>query len=338
MAKTEKAEPQTLEQIRAAALDLAIASVEATYGAGCVTSFDNTEPLPGVEFIPSGCFSLDRALGGGYAKGRIIEILGPESSGKTTLSLLAVANAQKTDPRMTLYIDMEHALDMNYAKALGVDTKRMLLTQPDSAEEALNSMLTFIKSGAISIAVIDSVAALTPQAEIEKNIGDSSMGRQALLMSQAMRLIVGPAGTNNTTIIFINQIRMKIGIVYGNPETTSGGNALKFYASQRLDIRAGEKQEDGEDVTGRMTKVKVIKNKVFPPFREAVFPIEFGTGIDPFKDLVTVAIAAGILEKAGAWIKWNGELVGQGFNKTANHFRENPEATERLKAALQSKK
>lgn len=337
MAKNDKTETLSLAEVRAQALELAIASVEKTYGTGSVSQFNGNEPQPGVVFTSSGCYSLDRALGGGYPKGRIVEIFGPESSGKTTLSLLAIANAQKADPRKCLFVDMEHALDVSYAQKLGVDVNRVLICQPSSGEEALNMLLTLVKSGAVSLAVVDSVAALVPLKELEGEVGDQNMGLQSRMMSQIMRMLVGPASTSDCCVIFINQIRMKIGVVYGNPETTAGGNALKFYASQRLDVRAGEKEGEEANYTGRMTKVRVIKNKVFPPFREAQFPIEFGIGIDPFKDLVQSALDAGILTQAGAWIKWNGNLVSQGFNKAADYFRSNIEATNELKTALAKK-
>jgi recombination protein RecA len=327
-----------LAEKRDQALHLALAAIEKDFGPGQVHQFGEGDAIEGIEFSSSGCFSLDAALGGGYARGRIIEFIGPESSGKTTLALLAVANVLKIDPRSVVYIDMEHALDVNYAAKLGVDINRLLISQPDNGENALNIMDTLVKSGSISMAVIDSVSALVPAKELEGNIGDQSMGVQARLMSQALRMITGVAAKNNATIIFINQIRMKIGVMYGNPETTSGGNSLKFYASQRLDIRKKEKVESNDEVVGNETKVKVIKNKVFPPFREAEFQIIFGEGIDWAQDLVATAEARGVLVKAGSWYSFQGDKAGHGAPAVAHRLRTEPAFAEAVKAALQNKK
>jgi recombination protein RecA len=334
VAKKEEDNVITLDVKQEQALKIALASIEKEFGAGAVQQYGHGEPIPGVEFIPSGCFSLDKALGRGYAKGRIVEIYGPASAGKTTLALLAIANAQKTDTRKALFIDVEHALDPQYAEKLGVDMTRLLISQPDSGEEALNILDTLLKSGAISLIVLDSVAALAAQKELEGNIGDQSMGVQARLMSQTMRMIVGSALRNETTIIFLNQIRMKIGVMYGNPETTSGGNSLGFYASQRLDVRRRDKVEGTEHVIGFETEVKIVKNKVAPPFRTAEFTIKFGEGIDWAQDLVKTAVAAGKIEKSGAWCSFNGERISQGEPNAAQYFRDNPDKTALLKAAL----
>lgn len=324
----------TLDVKQDQALKLALASIEKEFGAGAVQQYGHGEPIPGVEFFSSGCFSLDQALGRGYAKGRIVEIYGPASAGKTTLALLAIANAQKTDTRHCVFIDVEHALDPTYAEKLGVDMSRVLISQPDDGETALNIMDTLLKSGSVSLIVLDSVAALVSRKELEGEIGDQSMGVQARLMSQTMRMIVGSALSNNTTIIFLNQIRMKIGVMYGNPETTSGGNSLGFYASQRLDVRRKDKVEGEGGIIGCETKVKVVKNKVSPPFREAEFTIKFGEGIDWAEDLVKAGVAAGKLEKAGAWVSFNGERISQGEPKAAQYFRDNPDKANLLKAAL----
>lgn len=334
--KIEEDNVITLDMKQDKALELALASIEKEFGPGAVQQYGKGDPIPGVEFISSGCFSLDQALGRGYAKGRIIEIYGPASAGKTTLALLAIANAQKTDLRKAVFIDVEHALDPQYAEKLGVDMSRVLISQPDSGEQALNILDTLLKSGAVSIIVLDSVAALAAQKELEGNIGDQSMGVQARLMSQTMRMIVGSALKNNTTVIFLNQIRMKIGVMYGNPETTSGGNSLGFYASQRLDVRRKDKVEGDGGIIGCETKVKVVKNKVAPPFREAEFTIKFGEGIDWAEDLVKAGVAAGKLEKSGAWVSFNGERISQGEPKAAQYFRDNPDKATLLKAALQS--
>ena len=323
-----------LEELQDQALKLALATIEKEFGGGSVQQFGHGKPIPGVEFFSSGCFSLDIALGRGYAKGRIVEIFGPASSGKTTLSLLAIANAQKSDPRKALFIDVEHALDPEYAVKLGVNMDRLLISQPDNAEAALNIMDTLLKSGAISLIVLDSVAALVSRKELEGEIGDQSMGVQARLMSQAMRMIVRSALVNNTTIIFLNQIRMKIGVMYGNPETTSGGNSLGFYASQRLDIRRKEKVGETGAETGCCTKVKVIKNKVAPPFRESEFTINFGEGIDWAQDLTAVAEAAGKFEKAGSWYSMNGQRIAQGKVQVAQYLKDNPEVAIKLREEL----
>lgn len=330
----EKEEQPTLAELQDQALGLALASIEKEFGAGAIQQYGHGKPIPGVEFFSSGCYGLDIALGNGYAKGRIVEAFGPPSSGKTTLSLLAIANAQKTDPRRTVFIDVEHALDPTYAEKLGVDMSRVLISQPDNGEEALNIMDTLLKSGAVSIIVLDSIAALVSRKELEGEIGDQSMGVQARMMSQTMRMVVGNAKKYNTTLFLLNQLRSKIGIVYGNPEVTSGGASVGYYASQRLDIRRKDKVENNNEVVGFQTKVKIIKNKVAPPFREAEFTIVFGEGIDWALDLVSAGVAAGHVEKAGAWYSFNGERISQGEPKAAQYFRDYPEKAALLKAKL----
>jgi len=332
-AKKEEEKP-SLQETQNKALELALSSIEKEFGAGSVQQYGKGAAIPGVEFFSSGCFSLDKALGGGFAKGRIVELYGPMSSGKTTLALLAIANAQKTDSRKAVFIDVEHALDPTYAQKLGVDMDRVLISQPDSGEEALNILDTLLKSGAVSVVVLDSVAALVSKKELEGDVGDQSMGVQARMMSQAMRMTVSAAKRHNTAIIYLNQIRNKIGVMYGSPEVTSGGLALGFFASQRLDVRRKDKVEGDDEVIGCKTKVKVVKNKVAPPFREAEFTIKFGEGIDWAEDLVKVCIETGVVEKSGAWIKFKGELIGQGEPKTAQYLRDNPAVTEELKVKL----
>ncbi len=314
-----------LKDKKAKAVEAAIGALEKQFGKGTIST---GKTIPGVEFLPSGCKSLDKALGGGWAKGRIIEIFGPESSGKTTLTLHAIAEVQKAGGTAA-FIDVEHALDPKYAEALGVDIETLILAQPSSGEQALEIIEALVRSGGVDLIVLDSVAALIPQKEIEGEMGDPQMGRQALLMSQAMRKLTSPTATANCTIIFINQIRMKIGLVFGNPETVTGGNALKFYASQRVDIRrqtvVKSGQGDDAEAVGNRTRVKVVKNKVARPFQECEFNIMYGRGIDREADTLFSAVAAGVVEKKGAWYAYKGANFAQGEEKAIDYLKNNPE-------------
>jgi len=293
------------------ALNVAIDQIKKSYGAGSIMKLGDSK-IENIEVVPTGSIALDVALGvGGYPRGRIIEIYGPESSGKTTLALHAIAEAQKTGG-VAAFIDAEHALDPTYAKALGVDIDNLFLSQPDYGEQALEIAETLVRSGAVDIIVIDSVAALVPKAEIDGEMGDATMGAQARLMSQAMRKITAIANRSKTTIIFLNQIRMKIGVMFGNPETTTGGNALKFYATIRIEIRKGDKITKGDELTGNVARVKIVKNKVAPPFKEVEFDIIFGHGIDRYSSLIAAAVDKGIIQKAGAWYKRNDVMMAQG--------------------------
>jgi len=306
------------------ALDLAVSQIEKQFGKGAIMRLGADEALPDVPVIPTGSLGLDIALGvGGYPRGRVIEIYGPESSGKTTLALNAIAQAQKLGG-IAAFIDAEHALDVGYARKLGVKTDDLLISQPDTGEQALEVAETLVRSGAIDVVVIDSVAALVPKAEIEGDMGDSHMGLQARLMSQALRKLTSTISKSMTTVIFINQIRMKIGIVYGNPETTTGGNALKFYSSVRLDIRKIEAIKAGSDIMGNRVRVKVVKNKVAPPFKQAEFDIVFNEGISKVGELVDAGVATGIIEKSGAWYSYNGDRIGQGRENVKTYLRDNP--------------
>jgi len=306
------------------AVDSAMSQIERQFGKGSIMKL-GSRPIFDVPVISSGAIALDRALGiGGLPRGRVVEIFGPESSGKTTLALHAVANAQKAGG-IAAFIDAEHALDTGYAKRLGVNCDELLVSQPDTGEQALEIADMLLRSGAIDVLVIDSVAALVPRAEIEGEMGDSHMGLQARLMSQALRKLTGTIGKTNTCLIFINQIRMKIGIVFGNPETTTGGNALKFYASARLDIRRIGAIKIGQDVVGNRTRVKIVKNKMAPPFKEAEFDIMYGEGISVVGDLLDIGVEAGIIDKSGAWYSYNGERIGQGRENVKIFLTENPD-------------
>lgn len=304
-------QPHETDKARLDAVKMAMQQITKQFGEGSIMTLAE-EKVKKVDSIPTGAISLDIALGiGGVPKGRIIEIYGPESSGKTTLALSIAAESQKNGGIAAL-IDAEHAFDAEYAKKIGVKTEELLVSQPDYGEQALEILETLLRSGAVDIVIVDSVAALTPKAEIDGEMGDSHMGLQARLMSQALRKVTGIASKTNATVIFINQLRQKIGIMFGNPETTTGGNALKFYASVRMDIRQKEKITSNEQVVGGLARVKVVKNKVAPPFREAEFEIRYGEGIDKVSSLIDAALKHNVIEKSGAWFKRNGENLGQG--------------------------
>lgn len=305
------------------ALELAIAQITKQFGDGSIMKLGETQKID-VELLPSGSLSLDLALGGGYPKGRIIEIYGPESSGKTTLALHAIAEIQKQGGQAA-FIDAEHALDPAYAKKIGVDTANLFISQPDNGEQALEICETLVRSGAVDLIVVDSVAALVPQAEIDGDMGESQMGLQARLMSQAMRKLTGIISKSKATVIFINQIRMKIGVLFGNPETTTGGNALKFYASVRLDIRRIGQIKNGDDIAGNRTKVKIVKNKIAAPFKVAEFDIMYNEGISKTGDVLDLAVQKGVVEKSGAFFKYNGETLAQGREAAKALLKANPE-------------
>jgi len=316
------------------AIELALTQIEKQFGKGAIMRLGNDEPLPDIAAIPTGSLSLDMALGvGGVPRGRVIEIFGPESSGKTTLALHIVAEAQKLGG-IAAFVDAEHALDIGYARKLGVRTDDLLVSQPDTGEQALDITEMLVRSGAIDVLVIDSVAALVPKAEIEGDMGDSHMGLQARLMSQALRKLTGVISKSNCCVIFINQIRMKIGVMFGNPETTTGGNALKFYASVRMDIRKIASLKQGNDVIGSRTKVKVVKNKVAPPFKEVEFDILYGEGISREGDLLDLAVEKGIIEKSGAWFSYGKERIGQGRENSRIFLKENPEMAGEIQTKL----
>jgi recombination protein RecA len=310
---------------RSKAVDLAITQIERQFGKGSIMKLGSSERVADVPAISTGSLSLDIALGTfGVPRGRVIEIYGPESGGKTTLALHIVAEAQKKDG-IAAFIDAEHALDVTYAKKIGVNTDELLISQPDTGEQALEIAETLVRSGALDVLVVDSVAALVPKAELEGEMGDAQMGLQARLMSQALRKLTGSISKSKTTVIFINQLRMKIGVFFGNPETTTGGNALKFYSSQRLDIRKMTSIKNGQEVIGFRTKVKVVKNKLAPPFREAEFDIIFGEGISREGDVLDLAADNGIVEKSGAWYSYKGDRIGQGRDNSRIFLKENPD-------------
>ena len=305
------------------ALDLALAQIEKQYGKGAVMKLGTAEAAADVPVISTGSLGLDIALGiGGIPRGRVVEIFGPESSGKTTLTLHAIAEAQKAGG-VAAFIDAEHALDLGYARKLGVQTDDLLVSQPDTGEQALEIAETLVRSGAIDIIVVDSVAALVPRAEIEGEMGDAHMGLQARLMSQALRKLTAAISKSQTTVVFINQIRMKLGVMFGNPETTTGGNALKFYSSVRLDIRRIESIKEGQDVTGSRVRVKVVKNKLAPPFKQAEFDVMFAEGISKMGELVDLGVEKRILEKAGAWYSYKNDRLGQGREAVRDFLRTN---------------
>jgi recombination protein RecA len=325
------------EKERARTLGLTLGQIEKQFGKGSIVRLGSKEAIVPVSAISSGSISLDYALGvGGFPRGRIIEIFGPESSGKTTVALQVVAEAQRAGG-MAAFIDVEHALDPLYARKLGVDVDNLLVSQPDYAEQALEITSALITSGSIDVLVVDSVAALVPKAELDGEMGDSHMGVQARLMSQAMRKLTGNVSKSNTCLIFINQIREKIGVMFGNPETTTGGNALKFYSSVRIDIRRIGTIKSGNEVVGSRTKVKVVKNKVAPPFREAEFDILYGSGISKEGELVDLAAEHNIIEKLGAWYSYGGERIGQGRENARDLLRSNPSIAEEIEDKLRTK-
>ena len=322
-AKTEGA-PEGKEK----ALGLALETIEKNFGKGSIMKLGDAHKTA-VETIPTGALSLDLALGGGLPKGRVIEIYGPESSGKTTLTLHVIAAVQKQGGTAA-FIDAEHALDPAYAQRIGVDTANLLISQPDNGEQALEITETLVRSNAVDIVVVDSVAALVPRAEIEGDMGDSLPGLQARLMSQALRKLTGVISRSKTTVIFINQIRMKIGVMFGNPETTTGGNALKFYASARMDIRRISQIKQGESIIGNRTRVKVVKNKIAPPFRQAEFDIMYNEGISRSGDVLDLSVTYEIVEKAGAWFAYKGAKIGQGREAAKQYLKENPKVMEEI--------
>lgn len=317
------------------ALDAALSQIERAFGKGSIMRLGQNTNID-IEAIPTGSLGIDIALGiGGLPKGRIIEIYGPESSGKTTLALSVIAQAQKRDGTCA-FIDAEHALDPSYAKKIGVDIENLLVSQPDSGEQALEIADTLVRSGAIDVMVVDSVAALVPKAELEGEMGDAHMGLQARLMSQALRKLTATVARSNTLIIFINQIRMKLGVMFGNPETTTGGNALKFYASVRMDIRRVGAIKDKDEVIGSQTRVKIVKNKVAPPFKTVDFDIMYGEGISKTGELIDLGVKSGIIEKAGAWFSYNGDKIGQGRENAKRFLTENPTIAEEIENKIRA--
>jgi len=310
---------------RTKAIDIAVGQIEKQFGKGSIMRLGQRNAIAPIEFISTGSISIDYALGvGGLPRGRVIEIFGPESSGKTTLALQVIAEAQKTGG-MAAFVDAEHALDAQYAQKLGVDLENLLVSQPDNGEQALEIVEVLIRSNSVDVVVVDSVAALVPKAEIEGEMGEAQMGLQARLMSQALRKLTGVVSKSKTTLIFINQLREKIGVMFGNPETTTGGRALKFYASVRIDIRRIASIKDGDQIVGGRTRVKVVKNKVAPPFREAEFDVMYGEGISREGDLLDLAVEKRIVEKSGAWFAYNGDRLGQGRENAKQFLKENPE-------------
>jgi len=336
--KPESAKPapaaRERDPARDKAIELAVATIEKQFGKGSIMRLGDEIPAPEVRVVPTGSLGLDIALGvGGLPRGRVVEIYGPESSGKTTLALHVVAQAQKLGG-ICAFVDAEHALDVSYARKLGVRTDDLLVSQPDHGEQALDITEMLVRSGAVDVVVVDSVAALTPRAELEGEMGDSHMGLQARLMSQALRKLTGTIAKSHTLVIFINQIRMKIGVMFGNPETTTGGNALKFYASVRLDIRRVGALKDGEKVVGNRTRVKVVKNKMAPPFREVEFDILYGEGISREGDLIDLAAECDVVEKSGAWFGFEGERIGQGRDNARLYLREHADIAKKIESKL----
>lgn len=335
MARDKKASDEALtpQQNKLKALQAAMDNIEKNFGKGSIMKMGD-DNIQHIEVIPTGSIGLDSALGvGGYPKGRIIEIFGPESSGKTTLAIHAIAECQKAGG-IAAFIDAEHAFDRFYAEKLGVDINNLLISQPDNGEQALEIADQLIRSSAVDIIVIDSVAALTPKAEIEGDMGDNKVGLQARLMSQALRKLTSTISKTNTTCIFINQLREKIGVMFGNPETTTGGNALKFYASVRLDIRRVTSIKDGDQVIGNQVRVKVVKNKVAPPFRKAEFEITFGEGVSKIGEIVDLGVEYGIIQKSGSWYSYSGSKLAQGRDATKSLLKDNPELCEELEALI----
>ena len=335
MATKDKKSEVLTDEKKDQLLNDALKAIEKEYGKGSIMKLGDRAAVS-VDAIPSGSLALDKALGiGGYPKGRIIEIFGPESSGKTTLALHAISECQKQGGRCA-FIDAENAIDPVYAKHLGVDIDELILSQPDSGEQALDITELLIKSGAIDLVVVDSVAALVPQAELDGEMGDASVGLQARLMSKAMRKLAGVMNHSNTTAIFINQLREKVGVMFGNPETTPGGRALKFYSSVRLDVRRSETLKNGADAYGNVTKIKVVKNKVAPPFKTATVNIIYGEGISHSDELINLAVENDIIEKAGAWFSYEGEKIGQGINSVREYLKTHPEFEEKVTAQLKA--
>ena len=321
---------------RKKALEAALSQIDKQFGKGSAMKFGQ-KPVVDIEVIPSGSLALDAALGvGGYPRGRIIEIYGPESSGKTTLTLHAIAEAQKLGLSCA-FVDAEHAFDPAYAKNLGINLEELIISQPDNGEAALEIADTLVRSGAVDLIIIDSVAALVPQVELEGGMGDNQMGLQARLMSKALRKLTSTVSKSNSTVIFINQIRMKIGVMFGNPETTTGGNALKFYASVRLDIRKGTAIKDQEEVLGNETKVKVVKNKVAPPFKIADFEIIYGEGVSRIGEVIDLGVKHEIVEKSGSWFAYKGNKIGQGKENAKTYLKENPKLAEEIENAVREK-
>lgn len=336
MAKAEKPAKKSAEDKgKNQALDLAMQQITKQFGDGAIMKLGE-EHKADVELISSGALGLDLALGGGYPKGRIIEIYGPESSGKTTVALHAIAAVQKNGGTAA-FIDAEHALDPAYAKKLGVDTENLLVSQPDNGEQALEICETLVRSNAVDLVVVDSVAALVPQAEIDGDMGDSHMGLQARLMSQALRKLTGIINKSKATVIFINQIRMKIGVMFGNPETTTGGNALKFYSSVRVDIRRIGQIKVGDDIVGNRTKAKIVKNKIAPPFRIAEFDIMYNEGISQTGDVLDLAVEYGIVDKAGAWFSYKDAKLGQGRDASKQYLKDNPKVLAEIDKLVRAK-
>jgi recombination protein RecA len=326
----------SLDPNRERALDLAVTQIEKQFGKGAIMKLGAGAQLQDLQVISTGSLGLDLALGvGGLPRGRVVEIYGPESSGKTTLALQVAACAQR-EGGVCAFVDAEHALDVHYAQKLGVKTEELLISQPDNGEQALEIAETLVRSGAIDVLVVDSVAALVPRAEIEGEMGEPQMGLQARLMSQALRKLTGTISRSRTIMIFINQIRMKIGVMFGNPETTTGGNALKFYSSVRLDIRRIGSIKNGEEVVGSRTRVRVVKNKVAPPFKEAEFDILYGTGISREGELVDLGTDRGLIEKSGAWYSYAGERIGQGRENAKEFLRQHPEVLDRIEKQVRA--
>ena len=316
------------------ALDAALSQIERAFGKGSIMRLGKNQKAVEIDTVPTGSLGLDIALGvGGFPRGRVVEIYGPESSGKTTLTLHVIAEAQKKGG-VCAFIDAEHALDTIYARKLGINLEDLLISQPDTGEQALEITDTLVRSGAVDVLVIDSVAALTPRAEIEGEMGDSQPGLQARLMSQALRKLTASISRSQTTVIFINQIRMKIGVMYGSPETTTGGNALKFYASIRLDIRRIGSIKDHDEVTGNQTRVKVVKNKLAPPFKQVEFDIMYGEGISKTGELIDLGVKAGVVEKSGAWFSYDSQRLGQGRENAKNFLKANPQMAERIEQGI----
>jgi recombination protein RecA len=332
----EKAEKEGMEN-KNKALDAALSQIERAFGKGSIMRLGKNMQSMDVETVSTGSLGLDIALGvGGFPRGRVIEIYGPESSGKTTLALHAIAEAQKIGGTAA-FVDAEHALDPGYAKKLGVDIDELIVSQPDTGEQALEIVDTLVRSNAVDVLVVDSVAALVPRAEIEGEMGDSHVGLQARLMSQALRKLTGSISRSRCTVIFINQVRMKIGVMYGNPETTTGGNALKFYASVRLDIRRTGQIKDRDDIVGNATRVKVVKNKVAPPFKQVEFDIMYGEGVSKVGEILDLGVKAGLIEKSGAWFSYDSIRIGQGRENAKSYLKENPDVALRIENAIRGR-